>query len=1109
MWYKDAVIYELHVKSYFDSNADGIGDFRGLTEKLDYLADLGVTALWLLPFYPSPLRDDGYDIADYYRVHPNYGTLPDFRRFLKEAHKRELRVITELVINHTSDQHGLFQRARRSPVDSSARDFYVWSDTWDRYTEARVIFKDTETSNWSWDPVAGAYYWHRFYSHQPDLNYDNPQVRKEILRVLDYWFEMGVDGMRLDAIPYLYEREGTNCENLPETHTFLKELRAHSDRKFPDRVFLAEANQWPEDAVAYFGQGDECHLCYHFPVMPRLYMALTIEDRFPLVDIMEQTPEIPENCQWAMFLRNHDELTLEMVTDEERDQMYRFYAQDPRARLNLGIRRRLAPLLGNDRRKIELMNILLFSLPGTPTLYYGDEIGMGDNYYLGDRDGVRTPMQWSADRNAGFSRAGPHQLYLPVIIDPEYHFEAINVETQSKNPSSLLWWMKRLISIRKNMQPLTRGDLQFLFPENPRVLAFTRNWEGETLLAVTNLSRFHQVVELDLSGFSTFTPREVFSQNRFPDIGEEPYRLTLGPYDFLWLSLTRQREALRPLGAGETVELSVEGCWTRVLRGEARRRLEKQILPDFLASRCWYADGDRQLRRIRIIEELPLSPKDGGPVLLVLEAEYGDDPTVLYLLPLAFAPQAQALDALERFKSEMLARLTVDGSWGLLYDGGYSEEVHRLLHGLLLGRRKIRGRWGELAGCQLPRKKVPGELRQGFGSSRVLGQSDEQSERGGLSNTSIVFDNRMYLKLYRRFEGGSNPDTEMVRTLSDAARFSGVPRYLASLEYHQGESDTLVVALLQEYIPNQGDAWTMLQGALSRYYEEVLTGDRGVSEGIREPGSPLDSDHGRIDPAALALIGSLYVQFAELLGKRTAEMHAALASVKTDPMFAPEPFSKLYQRSLYQSLRSRILRSFRVLDSGLSELEEADKQEIRALLSRREDILAALLQIVENKISGMKTRVHGDYNLRQVLFTGREFMIIDFEGEPGLAAGARRLKYSPLRDVADMIRSFYYAAYAALFHHTAAHPGDLAVLQPYASLWHRSVSRLFLSAYRRAASDAGILLGEEAEQRLLLRAFLLDKGIAGVVHELKKRPEWLTIPVRGVQSVLSDSTSGG
>ena len=1109
MWYKDAVIYELHVKGYFDSNADGIGDIRGLTQKLDYLADLGVTALWLLPFYPSPLRDDGYDIADYYRVHPNYGTLPDFRRFLKEAHKRDIRVITELVINHTSDQHAWFQRARRAPAGSPVRDFYVWSDTWDRYTDARIIFKDTETSNWSWDAAAGAYYWHRFYAHQPDLNYDNPQVRKEILRVLDYWFDMGVDGMRLDAIPYLYEREGTNCENLPETHAFLRELRAHTERKFPGRMFLAEANQWPEDAVAYFGKGDECHLCYHFPVMPRLYMALTIEDRFPLVDIMEQTPAIPENCQWAMFLRNHDELTLEMVTDEERDQMYRFYAQDPRARLNLGIRRRLAPLLGNDRRKIELMNILLFSLPGTPTLYYGDEIGMGDNYYLGDRDGVRTPMQWSADRNAGFSRAGPHQLYLPVIIDPEYHFEAVNVETQSKNPSSLLWWMKRLISIRKNVQPLARGDLQFLFPENPRVLAFTRNWQGETLLVVTNLSRFHQVVELDLAGFSSFTPREVFSQHRFPDVGEEPYRLNLGPYGFLWLSLAQEREAVRLRDAGDTMELSVQGSWMEVLRGQARKTFENKVLPAYLANRCWYADGDRQLRRVRIVEELRLFPNGEGPLLLILETEYGDDPTQLYLLPLAFAAQEQTLDVMERFKFEIIARLTVDGSWGLLYDGGFSEEVHRLLHGLLLGRRKIKGRLGELSSRLFRKKRVPEEIQQGVGSSRVIGEPGEQSVRGGACNTSIVFDNRLYLKLYRRFEDSSNPDTEMVRYLSDVARFTCVPRYLASLEYRRPDSDALVIAMLQEYVPNQGDAWTLLQGALSRFYEEVLMGDRGVVEADLESGSPLDADHGQISATVQGLIGSLYVQFAELLGRRTAEMHGALSSDKSDPLFAPEPFSKLYQRALYQSLRSRVLRSFLVLEGALPGLETDQKREIRALLSGREDILAALMEIVGHKISGMKTRVHGDYNLYQVLFTGRDFMIIDFEGEPGLPPGARRLKYSPLRDVADMIRSFYYAAYGALYQHTAVHPEDLASLEPYASLWYRSVSRLFLSSYRKAMSQTGILPADEAEQIILLRAFLLDKGIAGVVHELKERPEWLTIPIRGVQSILSENAAGG
>src|SRR5579884_786526 len=472
LWYKDAIIYELHVRAFHDSNEDGMGDFRGLAQKLDYLQDLGVTAIWLLPFSPSPWRDDGYDISDYNDVHPAYGTLKDFHHFLREAHRRGLRVITEIVINHTSDQHPWFQRARRSPPGSKWRDFYVWSDTPEKYRNARIIFKDFESSNWSWDPVAKAYYWHRFYAHQPDLNFDSPHVREAVKGVADFWLAMGVDAFRLDAIPYLYEREGTNCENLPETHEFLKELRRHIDERHPGRMLLAEANQWPEDAIPYFGNGDECHMSFHFPLMPRLFMAIRMEDRFPIIEILEQTPPLPANCQWAIFLRNHDELTLEMVTDDERDYMYRVFAHDRQMRINLGIRRRLAPLLGNDRRKIELMNALLFSMPGTPVIYYGDEIGMGDNIYLGDRNGVRTPMQWSADRNAGFSRANPQRLYLPVIIDPEYHYETVNVEAQQNNSWSLLWWMKRMIEHRREYKAFGRGSIDFLTPSNRRVLAF-------------------------------------------------------------------------------------------------------------------------------------------------------------------------------------------------------------------------------------------------------------------------------------------------------------------------------------------------------------------------------------------------------------------------------------------------------------------------------------------------------------------------------------------------------------------------------------------------------------------------------------------------------------
>ncbi|HEV8340300.1 MAG TPA: maltose alpha-D-glucosyltransferase [bacterium] len=535
-WYRDAITYEVPVRAFFDSNGDGIGDFRGLTEKLDYLVDLGVTALWLLPFYSSPLRDDGYDIADFYGVHSDYGTLEDFRALLDAAHGKGLRVITELVLNHTSDQHAWFQSARRDPR-SPFRDYYVWSETDTRYAGARVIFRDTEPSNWTWDPPAKAYYWHRFFHHQPDLNYDNPAVQEEMLRVLTFWLEQGVDGMRCDAVTYLFEREGTSCESLPETHAYVKRLRRVIDERFADRMLLAETNQWPEDVAAYFGEGDEFQMAFHFPLMPRMFMAIRQEDRRPISEVLRRTPPIPEGCQWALFLRNHDELTLEMVTDEERDYMYGEYARDPKMRLNVGIRRRLAPLLDGSRRRIELMHSLLFSLPGMPILYYGDEIGMGDNIYLGDRAGVRTPMQWSADRNAGFSRADPERLYLPLIENPLYHYAAVNVDAQQRSPASLLNWMKRLCAVRRHHPVFGRGSLELLSPDNRKIFAYLRRDERETILCVANLSRFVQPCELDLRGFSGQVPVELFGETSFPAIGTAPYILALGPHSFYWFRL--------------------------------------------------------------------------------------------------------------------------------------------------------------------------------------------------------------------------------------------------------------------------------------------------------------------------------------------------------------------------------------------------------------------------------------------------------------------------------------------------------------------------------------------------------------------------------------------
>ncbi len=538
LWYKDAIIYEVPVKSFFDANNDGIGDFAGLIEKLDYLQGLGVTCLWLLPCFPSPLKDDGYDISDYTEVHPSYGTIDDFKQFLAAAHERDLKVLIELVVNHTSDQHQWFQRARQAPVGSNEREFYVWSDTDQKYQDARIIFIDTEQSNWSWDPVAKAYYWHRFFHHQPDLNYDNAAVLQEILRVMDFWLEMGVDGFRLDAVPYLIEREGTNCENLPETHTVLKAIRRHIDTHWPNRMLLAEANQWPSDVRPYFGDGDECHMAFHFPVMPRLFMALHLEERDPIVDIMERTPSLPESCQWALFLRNHDELTLEMVTDDERDYMYLAYSADPMARLNVGIRRRLAPLMNNSRRRIELLTSVLFSLPGTPILYYGDEIGMGDNTYLGDRNGVRTPMQWTGDRNAGFSRADPQLLFSPVISDPVYGYPAVNGESEEHDPASLLHWTRNMIRLRRLFRVFGRGTIDFLQPANRAVLAYIRRYEDDdAILCVANLARNVQPVHLDLSAFEGLVPVEILGYTEFPAIGADPYFLTLGPYGFYWFEL--------------------------------------------------------------------------------------------------------------------------------------------------------------------------------------------------------------------------------------------------------------------------------------------------------------------------------------------------------------------------------------------------------------------------------------------------------------------------------------------------------------------------------------------------------------------------------------------
>jgi maltose alpha-D-glucosyltransferase / alpha-amylase len=1098
LWYKDAIIYEVHVRAFRDSSADGTGDFAGLTEKLDYLQDLGVTAIWVLPFYPSPLRDDGYDIADYTGVNADYGSLRDVRRFIREAHKRGLRVITELVCNHTSDQHPWFQRARRSKPGSPWRDFYVWSDTPDKYTDARIIFKDFESSNWTWDPVAGAYYWHRFYSHQPDLNFDNPRVREAIFRTMDYWLEMGVDGLRLDAVPYLYEREGTNGENLPETHAVLRDLRRHIDERFTDRMLLAEANQWPEDSVAYFGDGDECHMAFHFPVMPRMFMGIRMEDRFPIIDILAQTPSIPDNAQWALFLRNHDELTLEMVTDEERDYMYRVYAIDPQARINLGIRRRLAPLLGNNRRRIELMNGLLFSLPGTPVLYYGDEIGMGDNVYLGDRNSVRTPMQWSADRNAGFSSANRQQLYLPVIVDPEYHYEAINVDAQQANPHSLLWWTKRLIALRKRHQAFGRGTIEFLHPENRRILAFTRQYGDETILVVANLSRFVQHAELDLLGFEGRMPVELFGHVEFPVIGQAPYFLSLGPHAFMWFALEPPPSPV-PVQASTPAELPRLPEVDELVRlGDRRLRgRTSEVLAAWARDRRWFRGKARRIRSADVRDAIPL-PVDGiGAFIAVLEVRFTDGDPETYLIPLAAVSAPEAASLLADMPQAGVARFGEgDVPTAILVDGMRVPAVSSALLEVIGRRRKLRG----VSGSQLIGQPTRA-YRSLRGPDAHLMATPSRAEQ---SNSSVTFGERLMMKLYRRVEGGTNPDIQIGEFLTERG-FANVPAVAGQIEYRAADGEIGSAAIAQAFVPNEGDVWELTLDDLGTYLERVVTAQTEPSVGAGSAAAMLErADQGLPDEVKVDI--GPYIDRARQLGMRTGELHRALASRSDDPAFAPEPFSALYQRSLYQSVRTTVRHNLRQLMRLLETLPEAARADAQAALRLEAAVDERLNALLGKRLGGMRIRCHGDLHAGQILHTGRDFVFIDFEGEPGRPLSERLLKRSPLTDVAGMIRSFHYAASGSLIRTKSSgsvRPEDAATLDVWARYWYIWTSASFLRGYRHATEGASFLPADDEEWAILLDALLLQKAFYELNYELNNRPDWVTIPLQGIVTLLT------
>jgi maltose alpha-D-glucosyltransferase / alpha-amylase len=1207
LWYKDAIIYELHVRAFADSNNDGIGDFPGLLTRLDYLRDLGVTCIWLLPFFPSPLRDDGYDISNYNDVNPSYGTLDDFKAFLEAAHQRGMQVMIELVINHTSDQHPWFKTARTAAPGSPERDMYVWSDTDQKYKDARIIFTDTEKSNWTWDETAKAYYWHRFFSHQPDLNYDNPLVMEEVLKAMRFWLDMGVDALRMDAIPYLCERDGTSCENLPETHDAIKALRAVIDAEYSNRLILAEANQWPADVRPYFGDGDECHMAFHFPLMPRIYMALRQEDRLPITDIMAQTPPIPDNCQWALFLRNHDELTLEMVTDDERDYMYFAYSADPRMRVNVGIRRRLAPLVDNNRRRIELLNSLLLSFPGTPILYYGDEIGMGDNVYLGDRNGVRTPMQWTSDRNAGFSKCDPARLYLPVVMDPIYGYQVVNVEAQLSDQSSLLHWTRNMIALRKLFHVFGRGTLTFLNPTNRKILAYLRDLDQEdgfqeTVLCIANLSRFAQPVTLDLADYAGYEPVEMLGYVSFPTISREPYSLTLAPYSFLWLELqaTGPVEDLPTEPAAESSELSMAesssvlpvfaSSWREFIAAAGTAILEP-ALRDWLPRKRWFGAKTRTIESVRIRNwvELPPDTKSDNfsaagatetatisPALVFFNVSYFDGQPDVYQIPLAISTGVD-LDEIAATRPEsVIAKLTTAAGPAILHDAfardDFREQLLRMIainvtlpvsedggaaQGAIAANKASSIGVSEmptespLGISPAPLSAQPGEASaptrteappiQSDGSQRLqprespfagdsLSTTDRLEARASSafpselvaqrlpsrvgsaeqSNTSILYGNQLFLKIYRRLQPEENPDVEVGRFLTEVAHFSGIPPFLGAISTSSGNGVRTTTALLQGMVDNQGDGWQWFLDELSIWLSRVSEQPAPTNS------SPPDwlSEHQPI-PKSLESARST-LEAAALLGRRTAELHLALASCTNLAAFAPEPLTHEDLLRDAERIEAQIKSVFEALKAKLPKLDEVIGDRAALLLSRRLELIKRAHSVTAVEIAGQRIRIHGDYHLGQTLrIAGTEndsntsapvpgdFMLIDFEGEPARPIEERRRKQSPLKDVVGMMRSFSYAAFSAVDRFLAAgsnggHATDPDALAGWAQLWQQTATAEFLSSYRKGIENDPTLLPPPAEAQILLDAYLLEKAIYEVQYELDNRPTWVRIPVNSI-----------
>ncbi|BEU94489.1 maltose alpha-D-glucosyltransferase [Acidovorax sp. DW039] len=1109
LWYRDAVIYQLNVKAFFDSNNDGVGDFKGVTAKLDYVKDLGVNTIWLMPFYPSPLRDDGYDIAAYESVHPQYGTLDDFKEMLDAAHERGLRVITELVINHTSSDHPWFQAARRAPPGSPERNFYVWSDTDQLYQGTRIIFTDTETSNWTWDPVAKQYYWHRFFSHQPDLNFDNPAVLEAVFKTMRFWLDLGVDGFRLDAIPYLVERDGTSNENLPETHAVIKKLRAAIDAQYQNRFLLAEANMWPEDVREYFGDGDECHMAYHFPLMPRMYMAIAQEDRHPIVEILQQTPEIPDGCQWAIFLRNHDELTLEMVTSKERDYMYSMYAADTRARINLGIRRRLAPLMENDLDRVKLMKGMLLSMPGSPIIYYGDEIGMGDNVFVGDRNGVRTPMQWSPDRNAGFSRADPQQLYLQPIMDAMYGYEALNVETQSRDQSSLLNWTRRMLAVRKTSHAFGRGKRTFLKPGNRKILAYLSEYEDDVILTVFNLSRAAQPVELNLAAYKGRAPVEMLGRVTFPPIGDLPYLLTLPSYGFYWFRLSAEAE-IPPwhqdgLDLQERPVLVLFDGWTSFFRdrvmpwriGMAERmrvQFETDTLPRYLELQRWYAGKGQTVQSARI-EDHAVWAEDGHEWMLPLLTIDGPQDRATYFVPLALAWEEADEERMKRISPGGLARIRQQAQVGVMGDAFHDEAFCRAVMRAMGAGRQLLTEHGRL---RFRPTSAFAELARNLDTLPVSHPSAHSS------NTVVTFDETLFLKGYRRLRPGMNPELEVGRFLTEVVRYPHCVPVAGALEYTAQDGTEFTLALVQAYVSNQGDGWAYTLGYLERFLESIRLAppealplpDGEATQGVAE-------EHG----GYLALVATL--------GERTAQLHQALATVTGDAAFDPEPITDQDLQGFRQRTLAEAEETLALLQSRLQDLPPATQADAQTLLGQRIALRACIDAAVQtdqvspgagdnqatvghtgNRSWAWKTRYHGDFHLGQVLVTGNDFVLIDFEGEPGRSFEERRTKGPALRDVAGMLRSFNYARWAAL-KHTSHSTEELVRLDGAVQQWEQAARKAFMNAYTA--------LSPGAAPEALLRLFELEKALYELRYELGNRVDWAQVPLQGILDLLKAS----